>query len=224
MLKLFKRSMLPLIFLVFGSDAVWADTKEVQSILLIVADHSDSMHTDLSHISAIKQASSHMAIQTAAISAAVNNYLKRCASLSIGYIMWGDTARGPEWVDLDQEGERVEFLDKLRAELSRTNLIGTNHQVGWNKALAVINEVEWSASAIVFITDQAGRVVLTQPPPDTVLYKVGIETNKTDVVGQYLTNSMVANSGTTYSVHDDAALAKILDTIFHKVDTSLCIG
>ncbi len=213
-------TLLALIFLVFGSTHAHTEITRSESALLIVADHSESMHADVPGFTT----PSHISVQTDAIVAALDDYLESCQSLTAGYLMWGSEPKEPIWVNLDDAEAREKFEHSLAFSLAHIELNGTNHLLAWDKASRSIAEIEADVSAVIFITDQPGKSVVLRMPPDTIIYKIGIERSPLNLVGAYLENSMAPGQGTVYGVRGADELKAVLDQVIHEVGMQLCVG
>jgi hypothetical protein len=218
-------SFLVMIFLIFlETPFAMAERVNQPTTVLIVADHSNSMHGDTSQYSGLVYIPTHMTVQTTAIASAVANHLASCTALTLGYIMYGQSAKPPIWVNLDEGTARSAFVESLQTELSRIDLNTTNHQAGWMMAVDAATKQDAEVTAIIFITDEPGNEVRSQLPAGTLLYKVGIEADSTGRVTAYLTNGVARGQGTVFSAYSAAELENIIDAVFQDVGMNLCLG
>jgi hypothetical protein len=217
------RLLLSLVAMIFTVFANAAEAEQSGPLIIIAADHSKSMHADLSYMSGVSD-QSHIHIQTEAIVAAFGNYLDSCQTVRVDYMMWGDQPLPAVSVQLDDEAATAHFLNQLRTNLSHTNLSGTNHLQAWAKAInyAEINDAE--LTAIVFITDQAGSDVAIRAPDNVLVYKIAIDLPDQTTVKTYLETRMAPSQGAVIGVTVDNELAAALDQIFREVSGFLCLS
>jgi hypothetical protein len=178
-----------------------------QSHIVIAADHSGSMHLN-----------GNIRIQTAAIVAAVNDYVDQCVDTQVTYVPWGKNAQALHTFQLGNRASRHTFMNAMNENLQWINMGFNLHIAAMRTALELLPA--GVDGAVIFITDEIGLPVQLPVPPGTLIFKVSLGAES---VAQYLQTKLLPEYG--FHRHADTAdeLQEVIEDVF-KVMGVACVG
>ncbi len=198
---------LAMLFMVFGSVRLaHAEAVAKRSQLIIVADHSSSMHT-----------SGAMSVQSNAIVAALDAFAGDCGNTTISYIAWGNAPLPPLRADLNDSEARYNLMLEI-SELATKDLGGTFYPPAMEMALALV--VPGEKTVIVFLTDNIGNEYEAD--------QIEFELHKVAVVragvALSLEEKFLPGRGTVHDVVTIDELTDVMSEIFESTRMFLCTG
>jgi hypothetical protein len=197
---------LVMIFMVFASNPSFADERQQPGHLIILADHSGSMHR--THT---------ISVQAEAIVAALDAYVSDCGNTSVTYIAWGNLEPSIRTVPLNNSDARYDLILFI-LEKASLNLMGTDHRGAFEVGRSVIQEGEHVV--MIQMTDDVAD------PYDTaaigfVIHKIAIGSA---AAAQSLEEDFLPGQGETHYVANSEELETTLENLFDTVRRDLCLG
>jgi hypothetical protein len=187
--------------LAVGALQAAATTTELSNVphVMIVADHSGSMFNN-----------DNIEIQTRALIATLDEYIKKCTEVRLTYLPWGSHPEPTHSFLLNNQESRQAFRDLLETDLSKQNKNRTEHDKAILAALPILQQYAGYQS-VIFITDGDGDPITRNLPPGVTLFKVALGEAS---VHDYLRDQFMPGEGILYHAHSAEDLSLIFSDIF----------
>jgi hypothetical protein len=197
---------LAMLFMVFGSSPSHADEDQRPGHLIILADHSGSMHR--THT---------LSVQAEALVAALDAYVSDCSNTTVTYIAWGNLKPSIRTIPLNNSDARYDLILHI-LETANLNLMGTDHRGAFEVGRSVIKKGE--RVVMIQMTDDVADPYDTESIGFTI-HKVAIGSA---AAAKSLEEEFLPGQGETHYVANSQELEEMLGKLLDTVRNDLCLG